>query len=349
MLVLDYSWTRPSPAAIKAAGYSGVIRYLSYEPSKNLSIGERDALWREGLSIGLVWETTAGAPLNGYGRGQADAHEANRQADTFGWPGHVVIIYAIDFEATAAQLATIRDYFRGVLSVGGRPAGVYGPDHVLDDLGTHVPLSCYWQCAAWSGVGQGTGGSVFVPDYNRWIQLSRHACLFQHYGSLRIPNTDHNTDTGHAGHQLADLMYHPTLAPTPVPQEDDMARLVKLPDHTGQRVWLLTTDGVGRPRRVEVSYPNGTSGAMESKLASGLEDLHGPAADGIFNEWLEAGPIMSEWQEVGSVLKVVKDATAELLAAIEADPEVATPELPPGFADQLADKVADEIHGRLAP
>lgn len=385
MLVLDYSYKRPSPAAIKAAGYSGVIRYLSYEASKNLGHGERDALWREGLSIGLVWETTAGAPLQGYAKGRADAFEANRQAAAFGWPGDVVIIYAVDFDARqlvrhlprgitldmavdqelkvartaeahelvlkafGSEMDQVADYFRGVLSVGGRPAGVYGPDHVCDRLAFAVPLACYWQCAAWSGVGEGTGGSVYVPGYGRNIQLSREACLFQFYGSVRLDGTDHNESTGHAAHHLADLMYHPDgHEPAPLEEDEDMARLVKMPDHTGQAVWLLTTDGVGRPRRVEVSFPKGTSGALESKLASGVEDLHGDAADGIFNEWLVAGPIMSEWQEAGTVLKVVGEATAKLLAAIEADPEVATPELPADFVQRLADGVATELNQRLA-
>lgn len=262
MLVLDYSWARPSPAAIKGAGYSGVIRYLSYEPSKNLSNAERDALWREGLSIGLVWEATAQAPLGGYARGQADAREANRQADAFGWPRDVVIIYAIDFDvrrllqsvlprglsldtmvdmelqvartetahdlvrkAMGTQMDQVADYFRGVQSVGLRPAGVYGPDHVCDDLAAAVPLACYWQCAAWSGSGNGTGGSIYVPDYGRNIQLSRQACLFQFYGSVRIGQTDHNESTAHAGHQLTDLMYHPDgHEPEQPEEEDDMPR-----------------------------------------------------------------------------------------------------------------------------
>ena len=64
---------RKATACRSAAGYSGVIRYLSFEPLKNLSIGERDRLWAEGLSIGLVWETTAQAPLQGFNRGASDA------------------------------------------------------------------------------------------------------------------------------------------------------------------------------------------------------------------------------------------------------------------------------------
>lgn len=258
MLVLDYSWARPSPAAIKGAGYSGVIRYLSNEPAKNLSISERDRLWAEGLSIGLVWEATAQAPLGGFARGQSDAREANRQADAFGWPRAAVVVYAIDFDvqrllqsapprglsletmvdlelqvarteaahdlvrqAMGTQMDQVADYFRGVQSIGGRPAGVYGPDHVCDDLAASVGLACYWQCAAWSGSGSGTGGSVYVPDYGRNVQLSRQACLFQFYGSVRVDGTDHNESTGHAGPQLADLMYHPDGHEPERPEEED--------------------------------------------------------------------------------------------------------------------------------
>jgi hypothetical protein len=257
VLVLDYAWARPSPAAIAGAGYSGVLRYLSFEPSKNLSPAERDGLWAAGLSIGLVWEATAQAPLQGFSRGQSDARNANDQADALGWPGNVVIIYAVDFDARtmgsvlaqgvtlstavdvhrktalnpygaelvrqamSAQMDQVADYFRGVRSVGRRPSGVYGPDHVLDSLAASVGLDCYWQCAAWSGWGEGTGGSIYVPGYGRNVQLSRQACLFQFYGSTRLGETDHNESTGQAGHHLADLMYHPD-GHEPEEEEDDM-------------------------------------------------------------------------------------------------------------------------------
>lgn len=264
--VIDYSWARPSPSSIRTSGYSGVIRYLSFEPSKNLSAGERDALWAEGLAIGLVWEAEADAPLQGYGRGQSDAREANRQADALGWPGHVVIVYAVDFGASSSQFQAIRDYFRGVKSVGGRPAGVYGADHVCDDLGAHEPVHCYWQCAAWSGSGSGTGGAIYVPEYGHNVQLSNKACLFQYYGSNPIPDTDHNESTPHEQHVLSDLLYHPS-GPGPSPEEDYSMKCVYTPEFTGGVGWRAVEV---RGRRFREGYPDQLD--LEVDMASGLVD-----------------------------------------------------------------------------
>jgi hypothetical protein len=33
MLLVDYSYARPGPLAIRGAGYSGVVRYLSLDPT----------------------------------------------------------------------------------------------------------------------------------------------------------------------------------------------------------------------------------------------------------------------------------------------------------------------------
>lgn len=289
MDILDYSWARPAPAAIKAAGYGGVIRYISYEPSKNLSRAERDALWAQGLSIGLVWETTAQAPLQGRAKGVEHAREANAQAQAHGWPSGKALIYAVDFDPTPSQYPAVADYFRGALSVGGRPVGVYGPDQVLDYLAEHVGLACYWQCAAWSGWGTGSGGSIFVPAYGRPVQLSRHACLFQFYGSERLPTTDHNESTPHAGGQLVDLMYHPDghEPPTESPEEIDMTKAVFLPEHTGGVGWLpMLVNG----RRVREGYRSAEDLAADGGLVDGSIELRGAAAERFLARY-EEGPI----------------------------------------------------------
>jgi hypothetical protein len=221
---VDYSWARPGPAAIVSAGYTGVIRYLSHEPGKDLHEPERDALWAAGLSIGLVWETSANRPLSGYAGGRADAIEANGRADALGWPRSVALFYAVDFAPTGDQFATVRDYFRGVKSAGIRPVGVYGTYTVVEDLAAREPVTCYWQCAAWSGTGTGSGGSM------EGRRLSRHACLFQMVGGKRIQpadSTDHNEEV------TADTamgLWRPG-APPPEPPEEIMARPILCADH----------------------------------------------------------------------------------------------------------------------
>ena len=58
---------------IKAAGYSGALRYLSNDPTKDLTKDEAEALQAVGLSVGLVWETTARRATAGRKAGASDA------------------------------------------------------------------------------------------------------------------------------------------------------------------------------------------------------------------------------------------------------------------------------------
>lgn len=146
-LLVDYAWNHPDPAAIKASGYVGVLRYLSTDPTKNLSPGERDLLQAQGLAIGLVWETTADRALQGAQAGTQDALLANGQADDLGYPADSCIYYAVD---TDAVVDAVRPYFQGVVSVPGRPAGVYGGIHVVDPLLTDGTCKFGWQTVAWS-------------------------------------------------------------------------------------------------------------------------------------------------------------------------------------------------------
>jgi len=143
-LIVDYSFSRPSPAVIKAAGYSGVMRYLSMDSGKNLSKPEATGLLAAGLSIGLVWETTAMRASQGRAAGASDAAAAEAQANALGYPSTAVIFYAVDYDAMPTAVAA---YFAGVVSMAHRPVGVYGSKRVVE--GTSVPYK--WQACAWSG------------------------------------------------------------------------------------------------------------------------------------------------------------------------------------------------------
>lgn len=245
--VVDYSYARPSPSSLVTSGYIGAIRYLSHEPSKDLQPAERDALFAAGLSIGLVWETTANRALSGFSAGQADGAEANNRADALGWPRSKALIYAVDFGAQGSQMVAIRNYFKGVKSVSARPVGVYGSYYVLQDLAAYEPVHCYWQCAAWSG--KAASGGVYIPDYGYAVNLSKNACLFQYYGSVKVPNTDHNAILTP---EVNDLLWNPSQPPPPM--EDLMARPILCADHgdgfphTGDAQWQ-TVYVDGKPHR----------------------------------------------------------------------------------------------------
>ena len=146
-LGIDYAWQHPDPAQIKTAGYSFVVRYLSQDPSKDLTAPERDALWAQELGILLVWETTSGRALAGTQAGIDDAREAVTAARALGYPDDVPLLFADDTDTTADQ---VRPYFKGVATI--RPcSGGYGGIKVVDPLLADGTIRFGWQACAWSG------------------------------------------------------------------------------------------------------------------------------------------------------------------------------------------------------
>lgn len=150
--ILDYSFARPDPASIKDQGFIGVVRYVSPNPGKNLTIPERDALRAAGLAIGLVWEWYAQRPLEGEQAGIEDARAALNQAAALGFPAYLPIYFAVDWDATEQQQGPINAYFQGVRSVfAGRKVGAYAGFYPLKRLFDAGLISHGWQTYAWSG------------------------------------------------------------------------------------------------------------------------------------------------------------------------------------------------------
>lgn len=221
--VVDYSWGRVGGTdisharAVAAAGYVGAIRYLCHPADgiKRLQAGELAALHGAGLAVGLVWETTADRAGQGRGAGTADAVQANAQADALGWPDDRPIFFAVDFDARPDQVAP---YFAGAVATSVRPVGVYGHYGIVEAF---AALPFRWQCAAWSGFGAGSGGSLRSPAERQGRRLSQHAQLYQHVGYVLGDTCDANDVLAPDwGGWHPD---HPT--PTTVPQEDDMPSL----------------------------------------------------------------------------------------------------------------------------
>jgi glycoside hydrolase-like protein len=149
---VDYSWDRPSPPGLVAAGYTFAVRYVSFDGTgKNLTAGEASALRAAGIDISVVWESNARDALDGLGGGVRDATEAARLAAAAGLPGDRPIYFAIDFNAGEAEQPAIDAYFDGVASVIAGPRigayGGYGPVKRLFDAGK---IRWGWQTLAWS-------------------------------------------------------------------------------------------------------------------------------------------------------------------------------------------------------
>jgi hypothetical protein len=149
---VDYSWARPSPSGLHAAGYTFAVRYLSFDTTgKNLTASEARALQAAGVDLVSNWESGASDALKGRARGTSDAQEALRQATADGMPAGRPIYFSIDFDAQPSQQAVINDYFDGVASVLGRDrTGAYGGIGPIQRLFDAGKIGFGWQTFAWS-------------------------------------------------------------------------------------------------------------------------------------------------------------------------------------------------------
>jgi hypothetical protein len=156
---VDYSWDRPDPALLAAAGYTFVVRYISDDQrvnsgrQKNLDAAEAQALSLAGLDLVVVWEGIAAdrAPLAGYPQGILDARTAAARAATVDAPATCPIYFAVDWNVTVADLPAIGEYFRGLAAILGTDrVGCYGGYRVVNHLFDGGLIRFGWQTYAWS-------------------------------------------------------------------------------------------------------------------------------------------------------------------------------------------------------
>lgn len=163
---VDFAAGRPGAAAIKAAGFDFVVRYLSDGgpslPGKLLLPEEfRDYLDHH-VAVVFMWETTADRMLSGHQGGLDDAMAAlHYLATVIKAPPPIRCVYfAADWDATQQQQAQIDNYLEAVASVLHPSAtGVYGGFWPLYRAGDKAP----WkeQTVAWSGGNQIEGGHLY--------------------------------------------------------------------------------------------------------------------------------------------------------------------------------------------
>jgi len=168
---IDYSYgSGLSAAAMKNAGKHFVCRYLATLPnSKCINKAEAANLLHAGLSVVLVWETTADRVLSGRNGGVADAREADRQARGLGMAG-IPLYFACDIDSTPGQQGAINGYCSGAASViGHNRTGLYGGYWPVSRAFSAGVIRYGWQTYAWSGG-----------------NLDRRAQLYQYRNGVRL-------------------------------------------------------------------------------------------------------------------------------------------------------------------
>lgn len=255
MLAADYSDARPSPSALKAAGYVAVYRYLAPLPNpKVITATEMAMLKATGLGLGLVWEAGGQAALGGAAQGHADALEANRQADLLGWPASLPIFYAVDFDVTADQMGAVSAYYVGTTS-GRRSSRLYGPAHVLDELKVGG-----WQAAGWNPTGL----------------VSLYASILQRITPTAWPNNgtlDENDVIGNDNGLWFFGQSAPAPTPVPIPPEVPVDNLVIIHDTTSL-TWRLLNTAVDKWYAFTGNQPE-----MQDLVSAGVKVLAWPGAD----------------------------------------------------------------------
>lgn len=173
-LSIDYAWARPKPAAVHAAGYVAVWRYLSTDASKNLSKAEAAELHAASLGIGCVWETTAQRALGGAAAGAADGAASAAQAVAVGLPhGCPLLVNIGDFAASSGEVGTIHAYyFAWREATSPWQTGGYGTRYLIDSLYARGARGLFWQNAMDDA---GVKGST----------VSSHAGLYQRIAHTR--------------------------------------------------------------------------------------------------------------------------------------------------------------------
>lgn len=155
---LDYSYSRPPIAAIKAGGYVFVSRHLCWKYphtiGKIITPAERDALLASGIDIYLNWEYDAQDCLRGASGGRIDATEAVSQAQALDYPAGATIYHSADWDVTDAQKPTVAYYFsaaRAIEQDAGYRTGCYSGYWTIKYLFDHMVIDDGWQAYAWSG------------------------------------------------------------------------------------------------------------------------------------------------------------------------------------------------------
>lgn len=195
-LGLDYAGGVPAATAIKEAGYTFVVRYLTPGgrglPGKLLTPGEFTALQAAGIGVVLNWETTADRMKGGYNAGAADAKAAAAVAAALGVPNHRPIYFSADWDASPGEQNLIDDYLNGAASVIGKTqVGVYGSYYVVKRCLDNKTAAWAWQTGAWSGG-----------------QTEYRAHLYQHLGQVTVDGIE--CDVNEA--LCADFGQHPRIS-----------------------------------------------------------------------------------------------------------------------------------------
>jgi hypothetical protein len=174
----DFSYARPDPRALRNAGHSFVVGYISRIPEKCLTGWERYA--QAGLGVAFVFEDDA---VPDYRAGTADGQFCEQWLRAHGAPMNAPLFFAVDADISPADFPRVAEYGRDLNEATNSPVGPYGKYSLIEALVTpgRQPMQLGWQATVWGG-----------------DQLSQKANLYQrhthHHPVEGLANADYDED-----------------------------------------------------------------------------------------------------------------------------------------------------------
>lgn len=151
---VDYSFARPNPGALRRAGASFAVRYVTGQ-GKALTHSEALGLSSAGIELVTCFESTGTRMAAGYAAGAADAHQAAAalHAASGGQANSRPIYFVCDFDASGAgTTGQVMEYLRGAVhAIGWERVGLYAGLGPIETAAAMHRCRFLWQTLAWSG------------------------------------------------------------------------------------------------------------------------------------------------------------------------------------------------------
>lgn len=197
---VDYSAARPSISVLKQYHTAFVCRYVAaIDQQFNLTADEVKSLVKAGIAIVPTFETYPSRALGGYNAGVNDAKDVEKFLEQVGLPRDSVVYFTVDFNPDMAQMESVKEYFRGIVSIHSVVlTGVYGGYMTVRTLKSYGLVGYVWQTYAWSS-GQWFSGANIRQERNgvNWPggQVDYNSSFSRDFGQYPKPHSPAITGT----------------------------------------------------------------------------------------------------------------------------------------------------------